>query len=289
MGHTAVLYQNTASPTPRRMGPVWFWYSSILALIVDGRHALVHALVEGIAVELVFGKAVRIAHGHQVLAPELQRRHADGLADVVNMALSGEHGLGDAVAPHGAGRGTVGKHGPAVALQVVAGIELGERAHTLGHHAVAVGGVGALVGERLELPGHQGAVRPDLGDDMGPDGVTDAVGDEGLLPGTLQLDQPPAHLGRAPGAKGLIQRVLLIAEAAADVRLDDADLAPGDAQGLAHHPADDVGDLGGGDHHDPSRLLIGKAAVVFNVAVLHRRRIVPALHLDEARLLAALA
>ena len=27
MGHTAVLYQNTARPTPFRMGPVWFWYS----------------------------------------------------------------------------------------------------------------------------------------------------------------------------------------------------------------------------------------------------------------------
>ena len=28
MGHTAVLYQNTASPTPRRTGPVWSLYSS---------------------------------------------------------------------------------------------------------------------------------------------------------------------------------------------------------------------------------------------------------------------
>ena len=70
------------------------------------------------------------------------------------MALSGEHGLGDAVAPHGAGGGAVGEHRPAVALQVVAGIELGERAHALGNHAMAVGGVGALVAERLKLPGN---------------------------------------------------------------------------------------------------------------------------------------
>ena len=120
---------------------------------------------------------------------------------------------------------------------------------------------------------------------MGADGVADAVGDEGLLPAALQLYQAPAHLGAEPRAQGLVQRVLLVAEAAADIGLDDADLAPGDAQGLAHHPADDVGDLGGGDHHHPARLHVGKAAVVLNVAVLDGGGVVPALHADQARLL----
>ena len=54
---------------------------------------------------------------------------------------------------------------------------------------------------------------------------------------------------------------------------------------LAHDPADDVGDLGGGDHDDPPRLHVGEADVVFNVAVLDGGGVVPALHLDEARLL----
>ena len=120
---------------------------------------------------------------------------------------------------------------------------------------------------------------------MGADGVADPVGDEGLLPGALQVHQPAPHLGGEPGAQGLVQRVLLVAEAAADVGLDDPYLAPGQAQGLPHHPADDVGDLGGGDHHHPARLLIGKAPVVLDVAVLDRGGVVPPLDLDESRLL----
>ena len=204
------------------------------------------------------------------------------------MALPGEHGLGDAVAPHGAGGGTVGEHGPAVALQIVAGIQLGEGAHALGHHAVAVGGISALVGKGLKLPGHQCAVGPDIGDDVGTDGMADTVGDKRLLPAALQLHQMSAHLGGAPGAKRLIQGVLLVAEAAADVGLDEPDLAPGNSQGLPHDPADNVGDLGGADHHYPASLHIGKAAVVLNVAVLDRGGIVPALHADQARFLPGL-
>ena len=207
------------------------------------------------------------------------------LADIVNVALPGKHGLGDAVAPHGPGGGAVRVHRPAVALHVGAGVELGEGVHALGHDTVAVGGVGPLVGKRLQLPGNQCAVGPDVGNDMGADGVADPVGDEGLLPAALQLHQAAAHLGGAPGAQGLVQRVLLVAEAPADIGLDDADLAPGKAQGLPDHPADDMGDLGGADHHHPARLLIGEAAVVLNVAVLDGGGVVPALHLDEAGLL----
>ncbi len=46
-----------------------------------------------------------------------------------------------------------------------------------------------------------------------------------------------------------------------------------------------MGDLGGRHHDDTAVFLIGKAAVVLDVAVLHSRRVVPALHLDEPRLL----
>ena len=206
------------------------------------------------------------------------------LADVVNVALPGEHGLGDAVAPHGPGGGPVRVHRPAVALHIGAGVELREGVHALGHDAVAVGGVGPLVGKRLQLPGNQGAIGPDIGNNVGADGVADPVGDKGLLPAALQLHQSSSDLRGAPGAQGLIQRVLLVAKAAADIGLDDADLAPGNPQGLAHHPADDVGNLGGADHHHPARLLIGEAAVVFDVAVLDGGSVVPALHLDEAGL-----
>lgn len=71
---------------------------------------------------------------------------------------------------------------------------------------------------------------------MGADGVADPVGDEGLLPTALQLHETPAHLSAAPGAKRFVQRVLLVSKSSADVRLDHPDPAPGNSQGLPHHP-----------------------------------------------------
>ena len=123
---------------------------------------------------------------------------------------------------------------------------------------------------------------------MGADGVADAVGDKGLLPRTLQLHQPAAHLGGTPGAQRLVQGVLLVAETAANVGFDDPDLAPGQSQRLPHHPADDVGNLSGTDHHDPPRLLIGKATVVFDMTVLDGGGVVPALDFNKSRLLPGL-
>ena len=76
---------------------------------------------------------------------------------------------------------------------------------------------------------------------MGPDGVADPVADKSLLTGAVDFHQASAQLGGQPGAQGFVQRVLLVAEAAADVGLDDPDLAPGDAQGLAYHPPDEWG------------------------------------------------
>ena len=144
--------------------------------------------------------------------------------------------------------------------------------------------VGSLVGEQLHLPGGKGAVRPEPGHDVEPDGVAHPVGDEGFLPGAIDADAAALDLGGAPGAQRLVQGVLLVAEAAADIGLYHPDVAPGAAQGLAHHPADDVGNLGGGHHGDAAVFLIGEAPVILNVAVLHRGGVVPALYLDEARL-----
>ena len=112
--------------------------------------------------------------------------------------------------------------------------------------------------------------------------VAHTVGDEGLFAGAVHADGPAANLSAAPGAQGLIQSVLLVAEAAADVGLYYADIRPGAAQGLAHYAADYVGYLGGGNHHYAAVFLVGIAAVVFNVAVLNHGSVIPALYLDEA-------
>ena len=151
---------------------------------------------------------------------------------------------------------------------------------------MAVGGIGALIGEHFQLPRHIGAVGPHIGDDMEFDGVTDPVADECILPGDVDLHQPTAQFPADPAAEGLVEGVLLVAEAAADIGLDDADGTPGHADGLTHRAAHDVGDLGGGDDDGLAGLLIGVADEVFDVAVLDRGGGVPLVDADEARLLA---
>ena len=116
-------------------------------------------------------------------------------------------------------------------------------------------------------------------------GVAHTVGDEGLFAGAVHADGPAANLSAAPGAQGLVQSVLLVAEAAADVGLYYADIRPGAAQRLANYAADYVGYLGGGDHHYAAVFLVRIAAVVFNVAVLNHGSVIPAFHLDEVGVL----
>ena len=198
------------------------------------------------------------------------------------MGFHGPHGLGDAVAAHGAGHRLVGEDGVGVHFDVFTGIQLGEGAGALGADAVAVGGVGALVGEGFQLAGGVGAVRPHPGYDMIPDRMARPVADEGFFPGNVQLDQMAAGLQAQPGAEGFVENVLLVAEAAADIGLDHPDFSPVHAQGLAHHPPDDVRDLGGGGHGDPAAFHFGKADEILNMAVLHHRRFVPAFHLRQA-------
>ena len=57
------------------------------------------------------------------------------------------------------------------------------------------------------------------------------------------------------------------------------------AQGLAHDAAHDVRYLRRGHDGDPAVLHVGPAVVVLEVAVLDGGGVIPALHLDEARLL----
>ena len=80
--------------------------------------------------------------------------------------------------------------------------------------------------------------------------------------------RPSAHLGGEEGVEGLVEHLLFVAEAAADVGLDDPDLAPPDPQRLPHHPPDDVRDLGGGNHGDAAGLHVGVGDGGLDVVVL---------------------
>ena len=146
-------------------------------------------------------------------------------------------------------------------------------------------GVSALIGEALDLARGDGAVLSEPCDDMEADGVAHAVRDEGHLARAVDAHAAPCDLRGAPRAQWLVERVLLVAKAAADVRLDDAHVCPRTPKRLTDDAADDVRNLRGGKDDDAPVFLVGIAAVVFNVAVLHGGGIVPALDLDESGLL----
>ena len=109
-----------------------------------------------------------------------------------------------------------------------------------------MGGVGPLTGPDFRPPRGQGSIGLDVGNQMDIEGMADPVADEGFLAGAVQHDAAASHLNAEPGAERLVQRVLLVAEAAADIGLDDTDLSPGTAKGLPHDAADNMGNLGGG-------------------------------------------
>ena len=205
------------------------------------------------------------------------------------MGLNCESGLGHTVAAHCACDGTVGVDGVSVALVVVNGVQLSDGASALCNDGVAVGSVSAAVGPLLCLTGDQSAVLTDPGDQVSTDGMTDTVGNEGLLTLALEVDQTAADLSGAPCNQGLVQSVLLVAEAAADVGLDHADLTPGQAQSLTADTAGDVRDLSGGNDDDTAVLHVSVCTVVLDVAVLNGGGVVPALDLDQAGLLDGLS
>ena len=109
---------------------------------------------------------------------------------------------------------------------------------------MSVGGVCALIGEAFYLASGEGAVLVQPCYDMEAYGMAYPVGYEGLLAGAVNADAAPAYLSAAPCAQGLVEGVLLVAEAAAYVGLYYPYIRPGAAQRLSHNAADYMGYLG---------------------------------------------
>ena len=252
-----------------------------LPVVVNCRTTLFHALAERVIVVDVVREAVFKALGHDEFVAVLDRIHTHGARALFDVRIVCKRRLRHAVAAHRTCDGAVGVDRVGIAFKVFARIDLRERAHRLGDNGVTMRGVGSLVGEALNLARGNRAVLVQPRDDVEPDGVAHAVGDEGLFARAVDADTLSVDLRGAPGAKRLVQRVLLVAEAAADIRLDDLNVRPGSAQCLTDNAADDMGNLRRGNDRDAPVFTIGEAAVVFNVAVLDHRGFVPALDFDQ--------
>ncbi len=150
---------------------------------------------------------------------------------------------------------------------------------------MAVGRVGAGVAQHLDADAPQAAVPVHGGLEVELHGVAGAGVDEDLFPGEGVAHRAAVHRQAHGRHQRLHHHVLLGAEAAADEGLDHLHPAPGQPQGLGHHPAHDVGDLGGAvDDDAPVAVPVGEGGVVLQVAVLdHAGLEVPFEHPVRAR------
>ena len=201
------------------------------------------------------------------------------------MALHRPHGLRYAVASHRTGNRPVRKDGIGIHLDVIAGIQLVEAAGALRADAVSVGRISALVGEDFSFSRGISPVRTNPGNNMGADRMAHAVADKCLLPRDIQLDQMAAGLYAQPRAQRLIQDILLVAEAAADIRFFNPDLPPVHSNGLTDDPSHNMRDLGRRNQMEPFSLHLRVADKVFYMTVLDSGSFIPALYLDESGLL----
>ena len=119
---------------------------------------------------------------------------------------------------------------------------------------------------------------------MEADRMTDSCRYEGLLPGSIQLHRPSAHLSAEVSAQRFVEDILLISEPTAYVRLYDSYLPPWDPKSLPHDPPADMGKLGRCHDYDPPLFHIGVTDRILNMAVLDCGRLVPAFHLCKPRL-----
>ena len=174
---------------------------------------------------------------------ELARRLVDDALELV--AALGAAGAAVGVDGHGVGEDRldvhVGERGPVGAAGGWA-VQVG------GRHRGEEAEVGAEVGVGLGAEGEEHAVLVEGELDLRRVVAALGVGDEGLGAAGGPFHRPAEELGGA-GDEGLLAVVEdLRAEAAADVRGDDAQLGLGDAEDEgAHQEADDVRVLAGGE------------------------------------------
>ena len=211
-----------------------------------------------------------------VARAQLHRVHAELGGQLVDHALDRERGLRSSRTADGVGRGGVGEHAGAAELVRVHLVDPGEHEHPQQRGA---GGddlqVGAHVREQGHLHAQQRAVLRGCQLQV-LDLVAAMVGRHHVLAaGLVPLDGPAEHAGQLQGEDLLAVHLQLAAEAAADVRRDDAQVLLGDPRAEGEHDAEDVGDL----RRRPDRHLVAHAHGCGDDRTrLHERRHDPLVH-----------
>ena len=175
---------------------------------------------------------------HEVLQPELRRVHADRPRELVGVLLDGPAHLRGGRGAHRSGWLQVGVG------QVCAQVDVGNPVGAVGVHdrhlgeERRIGGVGAVVQHQAGAAGHERAVALHAALQLDHHALAAVVGGDELLAAREHQLARPARGARQGGDVGLVVELALAAEAAAQVRDDDAHLVLGQAER--------VGDAGAG-------------------------------------------
>ena len=175
----------------------------------------------------------RVASPQRVHATDRDRIHSEGPRDAVQLGLVREHGLHGAESAHGAGGRVVGVRDPRVDLDGGDAVRARRRHRGIEQHERREVRVGAGVGEQLDLLGDDLAVRVRARAIAQAIRVTLGAREQRLLPRPHHLHRPP-RLEREQSQVCLDGDVLLAAEAAAEIRADDAHAVLRDLQHLRH-------------------------------------------------------
>ena len=206
--------------------------------------------------------------------PELDRVHSQGLGQAVDLLLVGHGGLGGSEAAHGHGDGVIGVDSVAVYFGVGDTIGAGHKGDGVIEHRDARGGVGAGVGDALDLDGDDLSLAGGSPLVAEVEGMAFAGVAERLLAGEDDLDRPAEDKG-AESQEVLDVHILPPAKGPADGRNDLAHLVQGQLEEVGDLVQVVVGPLGGGDHRHPPLLVnVAHPGLRLQVGVLdHRGRV----------------
>ncbi len=145
-------------------------------------------------------------------------------------------------------------------------------------------GIAAGVGEHVELIALEDAIAVEAHLAIYGKAVAGAGGKKALLPAQGHLDRHTAELVAQKRRHWLFQHILLVAKTATHIGLDHPHARPGQAEGLCHPAAHNLGDLGTADDDDVVRLIhVGVTGHRLQMAVLHYWRPVVSLKLQIGR------
>ena len=240
---------------------------------VEHLAAFLQALIQPVRVCSNLCNRIFIPFPHTVLEPQINRIHIQFERHIIHKRFKGKIRLRNPIRAHSSCGNMIGKHGVRFGNDsLFRRIELLKLVGGIRGNGVSVRSVTALCGVAEHFARNEPAVRlPHCCLHVEFHCMARAGTHKGLFPRNGQLYAPSADHRTKVGIQRLIQDILLVAEATADIRLDNPYLSPIDTERLSAHAAANMRQLRGRHHDNLSALHIGIRAGIFNMAVRNRR------------------